>query len=128
MLDRCNNSKSDAFSSYGGRGIKVCTRWQKSFEAFLEDVGNRPSPDHSLDRYPDNDGDYEPGNVRWATATEQNRNRRSSRFFTLNDERLTLTEWAARVGVSKQALRFRIKKWGLERALTLPRTERNVHV
>lgn len=75
MRNRCTNKNHDAFKNYGGRGIAVCDRWQ-SFEAFLEDVGKRPSPSHSLDRYPDNDGNYEPGNVRWATVLEQRHNQR----------------------------------------------------
>lgn len=61
---------------YADRGIKVCARWAASFQAFLADVGRRPSPDHSIDRFPDNDGNYEPGNVRWATRSQQAKNRR----------------------------------------------------
>ena len=64
------------YKNYYGRGIRICARWLESFENFLADVGPRPSPKHSLDRYPDNDGNYEPGNVRWATATEQRINQR----------------------------------------------------
>ena len=74
MIQRCVNPKSRYFSHYGGRGIKVCDRWRNSFEDFYADVGERP-PGRTLDRI-DNDGDYEPLNVRWATPTEQTRNRR----------------------------------------------------
>ena len=76
MKTRCYNPKSDSFSYYGGRGIQVCDRWLHSFENFLADVGKRPSPKHSLDRYPNTNGNYEPGNCRWATKHEQALNRR----------------------------------------------------
>lgn len=76
MITRCTNPKHNRWKHYGGRGISVCARWRGSYEAFLADVGRKPSPSHSLDRYPNNDGNYEPTNVRWATDDQQARNKR----------------------------------------------------
>lgn len=75
MITRCEDPNFIGWHRYGGRGISVCKRWRKSYENFLKDVGRKPSPDHSLDRYPDPDGNYEPGNVRWATGKQQRWNR-----------------------------------------------------
>jgi hypothetical protein len=76
MIRRCTDPRQHKYEHYGGRGISVCDRWRASFVDFLTDVGRRPSLAHSLDRYPDNDGDYRPGNVRWATDAEQGQNQR----------------------------------------------------
>lgn len=75
MLTRCRNPKSKDYHHYGGRGITVCDRWQQHFLNFLEDMGERPTPKHTLDRI-NNDGNYEPSNCRWATRTMQVRNTR----------------------------------------------------
>ena len=76
MIQRCNNPKNDAYHYYGGRGIRVCSRWLE-FHTFYTDMGKRPKGT-SIDRFPDNDGDYEPSNCRWATTTEQRKNQRMS--------------------------------------------------
>lgn len=78
MIKRCERPGDRSYKYYGARGIRVCARWRNSFSAFLADVGDRPAPGMSLDRK-DNDGDYEPGNVRWATKSDQAKNRRPQR-------------------------------------------------
>lgn len=118
MLSRCNCPTNPAFDRYGGRGISVCERWQV-YENFLADMGERPSRKHSLDRYPDNNGNYEPGNVRWATDVEQSHNKRNNKTLTHNGQTLCLSEWARRVGLNQQTLSARILAgWPAERALT----------
>jgi hypothetical protein len=109
MKYRCNNPRAKQYPDYGGRGIRVCDSWQRSFLAFLADMGPRPSPKHSLDRYPDNDRDYEPGNCRWATASQQNSNRRGNVVIEQDGERLLLKHAAERVGLANATVRRRIR-------------------
>lgn len=104
---------------YAGRGIKVCDRWANSFAAFLEDMGPRPTPNHSLDRI-NNDGHYEPGNCRWATATQQARNTRAVLMITYQGRTACLVEWASHLGLHRVTLKKRLEKWDRNRALTEP--------
>lgn len=122
MRDRCLNPTDKHYPNYGGRGIKICPLWLSSYPAFLEFMGRRPSPQHSLDRYPDNDGNYEPGNVRWATKKEQALNRRDSRILTFNGRSQNLQLWADEIGIDQSAIWLRIYKygWSIDRALTSP--------
>lgn len=100
MRARCLNQNNPAFYLYGGRGIKICDSWLESFDNFLRDMGRRPTQHHSLDRI-DGDGDYEPSNVRWATATTQSRNRHNSRYWFVDGVRYeSSSEAAAAHGVS----------------------------
>ena len=78
MIQRCTNPKTINYKDYGGRGIIVCQRWRDSFENFLSDMGKRPSFDYTLDRI-DNNGNYEPGNCKWSTQSEQNKNQRRNK-------------------------------------------------
>jgi len=78
MKARCLNKAHPRFKDWGGRGIRICPQWVDDFAQFLKDVGPRPAVGYSIDRFPDNDGNYEPGNVRWATAAQQRANRRDS--------------------------------------------------
>lgn len=84
IIQRCENKNSQDFYLYGARGIKVCDIWKKSFEAFLSDMGKRPSENHSIDRI-DCNGDYSPTNCKWSTPTEQSRNRRNTIYYKHDD-------------------------------------------
>lgn len=121
IKDRCLNPNHVAYARYGGRGITICEQWRTSFLTFLADVGERPSEAYSLDRYPDKSGNYEPGNVRWATVHQQNRNRTDNVFLTFNNETLVLADWALRRGMKCKTLASRIRRgWSTELALTAP--------
>lgn len=119
MIQRCTNPKSEKWPLYGGRGISVCPEWRHSYKAFLEHIGPRPSAQHSVDRYPNNDGNYEPGNVRWATRSQQRRNTRVTVFIELNGERRPMREWLEIYNLHFETFRTRLKHgWTVGRALT----------
>jgi hypothetical protein len=124
MLARCFDENSTSYPRYGGRGITVCERWW-DFQNFLADVGLKPSPELSIDRFPDNNGNYEPGNVRWATKKQQARHRRSSRLITAFEQTLTLVEWCEIKNIPIQTLWNRLDR-GIapEIALTIKRHQK----
>lgn len=118
MRDRCFNPKNKSYHDYGGRGITVCQEWRDDFGTFYEYIGPKPSSAHSLDRFPDMNGNYEPGNVRWATHTEQAHNTRRNR--RARDGTL-ICEIRNECGVSNSTYARRIREgWAPERAATTP--------
>jgi hypothetical protein len=120
MHQRCRNPNRADYARYGALGVSICARWF-SFMDFLADVGPKPSSTHQLDRFPDGAGNYEPGNVRWATPAEQARNRKSNKFYEVAGVRLCLKDWAIRTGLNPTVVRYRIRHgWPIERALTTP--------
>lgn len=131
IRERCFHKTHKAYSHYGGRGITMCEEWTNSYAAFsyaafLAYVGRKPTPEHSLDRFPNNNGNYEPGNVRWATWDEQNNNKRDNTLIEYNGERKTWAQWAHSRGMSSEALLGRIKKkWSLDKALNTPILDRS---
>lgn len=118
--NRCHCTSNKDFAKYGGRGIQMCERWRSSFENFLADMGRRPSPGHSLDRV-DVDGHYAPGNCRWATRSEQQRNKRSNVCITAQGVTRALAEWAEILGVPHETLRQRVLRgWPPEDVVGVP--------
>lgn len=121
MRSRCSNPNMPNYPRYGGRGIRVCPEWEKSFDSFFQFMGPAPSKDHSLDRYPDNDGNYEPGNCRWATATEQQNNRRCNRILTADGVSKNLSQWASDLGTKSHVLLTRLALgWSERDSVTIP--------
>lgn len=119
MKGRCLNPSDPGYRLYGGRGITVSESW-KDFLNFLHDMGNRPTPQHQLERI-DNDGPYSVENCQWATATEQGRNKRTNHLVAFQNETLPLIAWEERTGLSASMVSRRLKRgWSIERALTEP--------
>jgi hypothetical protein len=113
MLQRCGDPNYPRYADHGGRGITICDRW-RSFDAFYADMGDVP-PGLSIDRI-DNNGNYEPGNCRWATAKTQNANKRNTKMVTLDGKTQTVADWCRHFGVSPSAVCRREQRgWPVER-------------
>lgn len=126
MKQRCSNPNVERYPLYGGRGIKVCESWNKSFSAFRDwALSNGYSDSLTLDRI-NVDGDYEPKNCRWATMKQQQNNKQFNRNIEFNGETKTLSEWADHIGINVNTLNSRIDLycWSVEKALTTPVIER----
>jgi hypothetical protein len=117
MRQRCNNPRHKQYPEYGGRGIRVCARWEV-FENFATDMGPRPPGDYSVERV-DNDGDYEPQNCVWGTRVQQNNNSRHNRLVAFGGKTQTAAQWAKELGISGDTLRARLSRMSVERALTM---------
>lgn len=109
MRSRCRNPANKGFAYYGGRGIEICDRWFDSFEAFMADIGPRPSHNHSVERK-DNDGPYSPDNCKWASKKEQARNTRRSRIIWVRGEPRVLAEIAETTGICEATIRERVER------------------
>lgn len=119
MRNRCLNPDTEHFIWYGARGITICERWE-SFPNFLEDMGLKPSPKHTIDRI-DVNGNYEPMNCRWATQKEQHNNKRSNHWLEFNGERKTIQQWLDITGMPDTTFHSRLKAgWSVEDALMKP--------
>jgi hypothetical protein len=117
MRGRCYNTNDYGYATYGGRGIKVCDRWNECFENFFNDVKEGYRGNLSLDRI-DNDGDYEPANIRWATAKEQANNRRNTIFLTFNGRTECISKWSEITGTKIETISTRyFKNWSDEECI-----------
>ena len=119
MKHRCYNKNYHLYHRYGARGIKVCDSWVNSFENFLNDMGLKPTPSHSLDRI-NNDLEYSKSNCRWASISDQANNRSNNIHLTFNNKTLTCSQWAKTTGIKSATIRARIQRygWSIEDALT----------
>lgn len=119
LIQRCTNVKSKHYLNYGAKGITVCDKWLK-FEGFLEDMGEVPEGDYSIDRINNSDG-YYLSNCRWATRAEQNRNHSRNLYITWSNETRVITDWAKELKININTLKNRIKKgWDLNKVFTTP--------
>ena len=121
MRQRCSNPSGAAYGRYGGRGIRVCKRWQV-FENFLKDMGERPSPDMTIERI-NNDGNYCPSNCRWASRQDQANNTRRNKWLNTTDGPMTVAQAARRVGIRYGAMVHRIKAGWPDKDLLLPKRQ-----
>jgi hypothetical protein len=124
MKMRCYNPNDSRFQHYGGRGIKVCKRWLKSFKNFYKDLGDPPTKYHSIDRINVN-RDYKPSNVRWATNDEQQANKKSTPRYTFRGITKTEVEWCKELGLTnRDSITKRLQRgWTKKKALTTRNTK-----
>lgn len=119
MKGRCLRPSDKKYKDYGGRGIRIYEPWINSVEKFAMYVGPRPSIVHSIDRI-DNNGNYEPGNVRWATRKVQANNQRTNRLICIDGDTKTVTQWAEILGITPQAIQYRLKNgWSLKDCISI---------
>ena len=123
MIRRCTEVGHPCFHNYGGRGIYVCKRWLHSFDSFLKDVGIRPNSSRTLERI-DNNGNYESGNVCWATRKRQAQNTRKNKIISHNGKTMCLSEWARHLGFSSSTMTYRVQKHGPIAAVSMPRSKK----
>ncbi len=124
MITRCTNENAPQYGLYGARGIRVCARWQESFESFFSDMGLAPTIKHSIDRI-DGTAGYEPGNCRWATPREQAQNQSTNRKYSWKGEMLCVQEIARRVGIPRERITGRLNAgWSIEEAIAEPARQR----
>lgn len=120
MKNRCSNPCNPDYPHYGGRGIYVCEEWRTSFEKFLEDIGDKPSDEYTLDRI-DVNGPYSKENCKWSNSYEQMNNRRNVRLIEYKGKTMCISEWADEYYLNPETLRRRLNNgWSIERALTTP--------
>lgn len=124
IKQRCFNPNNAMYHNYGGRGITICEEWKNNFQAFYDHVSKLPhfnEKGYSLDRI-NNDGNYEPNNVKWSTAKEQANNTRTNVFITFKGETHTVAEWSEITGINNKVIleRINILHWDVEKALTTP--------
>lgn len=123
IIQRCENPNHTHYADYGGRGIAMCQRWRDDFEAFAVDMGERPSPEHTVDRI-DGALGYEPGNVRWADSKTQLRNTRRTSMVEWRGREIPLSEAAELAGISRHLFHYRVKNgWPIEKIMTTPSRE-----
>jgi hypothetical protein len=127
LRNRCMNPRNKDYADYGGRGLTVDPRWD-DFLVFLADMGLRPTPKHSVERR-DNSKGYSPENCYWGTRAEQGANKRNNRMLTYQGLTLHLSEWARRIGITKESLHNRVRKgWPIELILSPERFTRSRRV
>lgn len=120
MKERCRDPRNNRHANYGAKGIVVCERWLV-FANFLADMGPKPSPRYSIDRFPNKDGNYQPGNCRWATPKQQSNNTRRNRPIDFKGRVLNLGEWSKILGIKRTTIAMRLNRgWTVEAALTTP--------